>query len=168
MPSVVPRYSINSDLGDSLFLCTYAPHSNTHKCEISGCVLYMSSKGMCHWRRHTGVLLYRWTACSTANSQYDWGRQAWWCIASALSMQVQLNCSAQPFCWGVFGVLCMTLILLSLSVFKNSLDLYSPPVSDIQCFIIALNWFLTVARECFNAAMAEALLCNKTIQENNM
>src|SRR6266702_8712117 len=96
MPSVWPMYAINSDLGASLFtrrpsgMCTYAAHPNTRRCEMSGTVPCSAWYGVHHLRRRTEVRLYTCTACSTANSHQDSGRQVSRRIACALSMQVHM------------------------------------------------------------------------------
>jgi hypothetical protein len=67
---------------------------------------------------------------------------------------VHIEHSAWPFYWGVCRADCKILIPASYRVFRNALDLYSPPALDIHSLMSTPYWVFTSTINCLRAVMA--------------
>jgi hypothetical protein len=68
------------------------------------------------------------------------------CIMALVApMMDRYFCSATPFCCGLYGTVNSLLIPTSLQKPSNSLEVYSPPLSNLKTLIYFPVWFSTRA-----------------------
>ena len=82
----------------------------------------------------------------------------------AISMMVLFFLSATPFCCGVYRVVNCLCIPYSLQNFRNSFEIYSPPLSVLNTFMCSPLWFSTSALKFWNFSKTSLLFLRKYIQ----
>ncbi len=85
-------------------------------------------------------------------SQKLFGRPAVCSMAIALSIMVQLNCSAVPFCCGEPSIIRWCSIPLWLRMFLTLAAIYLPPLLKCSACSLSLVWVLAQNRNFCNAA----------------
>jgi hypothetical protein len=71
--------------------------------------------------------------------------------------------SGTPFCCGLYGTVNYLLIPFSVQNSANSVEVYSPPLSDRKTLIYFLVWFSTRALNSWNLLKTSLLVFRKKI-----
>ena len=89
----------------------------------------------------------------------------WSCIIAFTSSMIDLLfLSTTPFCCGLYGKVSSLLILSCLQKYLNSLELNSPPVSNLKILIFFHERFSTRALNSLNLSNTSSFFFKKYIQ----